>query len=305
MRIRVMPYKMGSASGKALAGALGALRINRDSSKMVPRVNDVIINWGCSSNAIILDPARVINQPQAVARASDKLATYRALAESVTAPYIVRYTTEKRHTLTWLDAGETVVCRTKLNGHSGEGIVLATTPEELVDAPMYTLYQKKVREWRVHVVGGRVVLTQRKARRLDVPDEQVNWKVRNHQNGFIYAHKDVGKIPPILGTIAREAVKVLGLDFGAVDVIEDKRGSLFILEVNTACGMEGNTLDQYAKAFNTTYLNRPVEQEEDEEDEVAAIKPEGWGRMEPELAMPADVGVKPYNPRRNFLGNPV
>jgi D-alanine-D-alanine ligase-like ATP-grasp enzyme len=40
------------------------------------------------------------------------------------------------------------------------------------------------------------------------------------------------------------------LDFGAVDVIwNEKEDKYYVLEVNTACGLEGTTLDKYVEQF--------------------------------------------------------
>src|SRR3546814_6628533 len=48
----------------------------------------------------------------------------------------------------------------------------------------------KKQEYRVHVLNGKVVDVQRKARVKDFPDDKVNWKIRNHDNGFIYARDE-------------------------------------------------------------------------------------------------------------------
>lgn len=148
-----------------------------------------------------------------------------------------------------INDGKTVVCRTILNGHSGAGIVLASTEEELVDAPLYTEYIPKKEEYRVHVFNGEVIHVSRKARRKDVPDENVNWKIRNHNNGFIFQHENF-ELPDECNVQALLAVKDLGLDFGAVDIIwNDKQQKAYVLEVNTAPGIEGKTLDAYVNAF--------------------------------------------------------
>ena len=78
-----------------------------------------------------------------------------------------------------LQEGNTVVARTILNGNSGAGIVLVENEEQLVDAPLYTVYIPKKQEYRVHVFRGQVLDVQRKARKQDVPDDEVNWKIRN------------------------------------------------------------------------------------------------------------------------------
>ncbi|MNY63636.1 hypothetical protein D3C86_2006230 [compost metagenome] len=46
------------------------------------------------------------------------------------------------------------------------------------------------------------------------------------------------------------AVNAIGLTFGAVDVIwNEYRHQAYVLEVNTAPGLTGTTLEKYAEAF--------------------------------------------------------
>ena len=89
---------------------------------------------------------------------------------------------------------------------------------------------------------------QQKRRKIEVPDDDVNWQIRNHQNGFIYSHQDVDKVitqAMNLGlTRDIEAIEHL-LTFGAIDVVVKKDGTYSILEVNTACGIEGETVEFY------------------------------------------------------------
>ena len=50
------------------------------------------------------------------------------------------------------------------------------------------------------------------------------------------------------------SVNLLGLDFGAVDIghrLQDNK--FFVFEINTAPGIEGSTLDKYAKAIYNYY----------------------------------------------------
>jgi glutathione synthase/RimK-type ligase-like ATP-grasp enzyme len=134
-----------------------------------------------------------------------------------------------------------------LTGHSGHGIIVATNTFELVDAPLYTAKTKHKNEYRVHVFKGKVIDVQQKKRRIGV---DANSLVRNHSNGWVYARADI-EPPEKLLLSAVEAVRLLGLDFGAVDighrVIDNK---VFVFEVNTAPGIEGTTLQRYVNAFN-------------------------------------------------------
>lgn len=251
MAMKLYQYKAGSASAKALAEKLGIKRIKLEGSKYKPKATDVIINWGSSTLPQELKNAIILNKPEAIAKASNKLSAFQAFKEAeVPTP---EFTTSFHEALKWIDkAGAMVVARTKLSGHSGEGIVLVQKEnrDELPNAPLYTEYVKKVQEYRLHVFKGNVFFIQRKARKQEVPDDEVNWQVRNHANGFIFAHQGVD-VPDSYKEAAVAAVKALGLDFGAVDIIETKKKECFVLEVNTACGLEGTTLDKYAEQFNS------------------------------------------------------
>jgi glutathione synthase/RimK-type ligase-like ATP-grasp enzyme len=137
-----------------------------------------------------------------------------------------------------------VLCRTILTGHSGAGIHWADTPDDLVDAPLYVKYVKKSEEYRVHVSADGVFLIQRKARRLD--HDNPDWRIRNHQNGFIYQRDNV-ECPGCVVTSAEAAFKATGLDFGAIDVIYNKtKDKAYVLEINTAPGLAGSTVTDYA-----------------------------------------------------------
>lgn len=142
-----------------------------------------------------------------------------------------------------------VVCRTLLRGHSGRGIVIADDVSELVQAPLYTQYIKKQSEYRVHVFFGEVIDIQKKMRRSDTPDSEVDWRVRNHSNGFVYGRDEV-RLPDGAQQLCIEAVSALGLDFGAVDIIHNAHyDEYYVLEVNTAPGLSGTTLEVYTDAF--------------------------------------------------------
>ncbi|MNN94301.1 hypothetical protein D3C81_2129010 [compost metagenome] len=78
----------------------------------------------------------------------------------------------------------------------------------------------------------------------------MNWKVRNLANGFIFARGEdaLGNVPKDVLDQAVKAVASLGLDFGAADVIyNDRQKKAYVLEVNTAPGLSGSTLDGYTQ----------------------------------------------------------
>lgn len=253
----IYPYKTGSASAKLLSEALGAKRIRREGSRFRGNPEKVVINWGCSELPEEVMNCKVINPPEITNIASNKLKFFKAITEFCNKTYshipLPPYTSSKEEAQSWLDGDNTIVVRHKLTGNSGEGIEIVD-PEDgatLPDAPLYVLYIKKKQEYRVHVAKGEVVDIQRKARRTDVPDDQIDWRIRNHDNGFIFARNDL-QVPRSVGEAAKRACTALNLDFGAVDVIwNDRQGTPYVLEVNTAPGLSGTTLEGYVERFKS------------------------------------------------------
>lgn len=162
---------------------------------------------------------------------------------------IPEYTTDYQTACDWVTAGKVVLNRTQLNGHSGAGIVVAARVEDVVvGCPLYVVYRKKKREYRVHVAFGKVIDVQQKMKRRDY-DGDVDYAVRNHHTGWIYARENV-ETSVTMEALAIRAVCLLGLDFGAVDIIYNERDDAFVvLEVNTAPGLEGATIEKYTAAF--------------------------------------------------------
>ena len=247
MSLILRPYKAASKSGKVLADALGIKRMAMEGSKWKNGPNKYVINWGANEIPNLPPGTVVMNRPDKVAIATDKLAFFQKMYGEVNLPmFFTNINDAAQH---MQETGRSVVCRTMLRANSGRGIVIADKVEDLVDAPLYTLYIKKKFEYRVHVAFGNVISIQQKARKVDVPDDQVNWRVRNHDNGFIFKREGVelGAEPR---SMSRKVVDNMGLNFGAVDLIyNEKQDSYYVLEVNTAPGLEGQTLEDYVDAF--------------------------------------------------------
>lgn len=241
----IYPYRKGSKSIKALREN-GFKSIKLENSRFKGRPNKVVINYGSSRLPLEVLKCRVINLPRAVSKAANKLSSFKAMAEyGVSVP---RFTEDAREALGW---DSVIVVRHKLTGHSGEGIELFSINggRDIPPAPLYVEYIKKKEEYRVHVFMDEVIDVQRKARKREVPDEEVNWQVRNLEGGFIYAREGV-ELPIEAHLQAINAVEALGLDFGAVDIIWNERSdTYYVLEVNTAPGLTGTTLEKYVEAF--------------------------------------------------------
>lgn len=258
MPLSIYSYKYGSASAKALAEALDVKRIKHDRSRFRGNQNKIVLNWGASEVPEEVAKCRVLNPAEEVKKASNKLEFFRTMQG---ASWLPAFTEERSEAARWLNAeGGAVVCRTILNGHSGTGIVLSESEEELVAAPLYVRYIKKKEEYRVHVFAEHfmgqldsyeVFDIQRKARRLDAGPEEINWQIRNHQNGFIYQRDDV-QCPQVVQQAAVECLARTGLDFGAVDVIyNDHNRKAYVLEINTAPGLSGTTIENYSNMIRS------------------------------------------------------
>ena len=253
----IYPYKMGSKSARALSNELKrrghrALLVRSD-GRYRPYRNHLVINWGNSvvpnwrHPTVGANPNQFQNSVQGVTRASNKLTAFRAMHEKGVS--IPEFTTDinyvKEH---WTD--KDVLARTILTGHAGNGIehvIWSTfgTDDHIPRAPLYVKYIKKSVEYRVHVFNNEVIDVQQKRNRQGVPAEDIDYKVRSHANGWVFCRENVVPDPSVLNeSIA--AVNALGLDFGAVDVIWNNHyNRAYVLEVNTAPGLEGTTLTNY------------------------------------------------------------
>jgi glutathione synthase/RimK-type ligase-like ATP-grasp enzyme len=257
-RVFVYPYHQNSASAKALAESLSAPRIRRENSKFRPSPYKTVINWGASTLPTSVLGSRILNRGDAVGAASNKAIAFEVLhLAGVSVPAFTRSPVDALH---WYTEGRTVFARHILTGHGGEGIEDLNDAGELgleraLSAPLFVEYIPKREEYRVHVFNGKVIDVQQKKLRLTddlgvpVDPTLVNWKIRNHQNGFIFARNEIEPDVKVLET-GIAAVKALDLLFGAVDVIwNEARQQAYALEVNTAPGLEGTTIELYTNAF--------------------------------------------------------
>lgn len=249
MRMSIYPYNKASKSAKLLSRALGIKRIKHQNSKFKGRMSKMVINYGSSSLPSEVLKCRVLNKPENVELASNKLKTFRKLSEN-SEINIPEFCTNINDAESMLEDGSKVVVRSVLNGHSGQGITIVGDSIDLITAPLYTKYIAKKFEFRVHIVNGKVIDLQRKARSREVADENVNWQIRNHSNGFIFMRENV-ELPEETKEMCIKAVNQLGLDFAGIDLIwNEQEDKYYILEVNTAVGLTGTTLERYTEAFN-------------------------------------------------------
>jgi len=256
-QFRIYPYKMGSQSATMLAEGLRERGTRTfkvyPNRRYLPRNNHVIINWG--SGALPDWYGRevsILNDPHKVLRVGNKLLGFQDLERGEV--QIPRFTTNPNVAKEW---GCPIVARHKLRGHSGDGAEYVESPNDLAAdwtrAPLFVEYKKKKTEYRVHVFQGEVIDIQEKRKRREVENDDVNYKIRNKHTGWVYCRDGID-CPASVSSNSILAVQSCGLDFGAVDVIwNDHEQKPYILEINTAPGLEGTTLEKYVAAF-TKYI---------------------------------------------------
>lgn len=250
-------YSHNNGEGsRNLARALNVKRLKHEGSRVRPTSRDTVINWGASELPNQFRNASVVNDPTRITVATNKLSFFKAMKDvkldngkQITPDFF----TSKADAIKRLrEKGGAIVCRKVLSGSGGKGIVIAETEDQMVDAPLYTRYIPKQREYRIHILNGRIIDQQEKARRLD--EANPDWRVRNLENGFIYKREGV-RPPKCVSDVALKCMSAIRLDFGAVDVVySEKNNRAYCLEVNTAPGLEGQTVVNYARAFRE-FLN--------------------------------------------------
>lgn len=268
MTVLVLPYKKGSESARALSASLNCKRMKLENSLVKDKDDLTIINWGNSTQDLShLSSAKILNKPESVRLASHKLDFFRKIEEENKDAFVTvnipNWTTDPEVAKDWYTEGNDVVIRNTLQGHSGEGLDLIrynlnkSADSVIYNAPLYTKYMKKRDEYRVHIMRGVPILIQRKGVRSSATPE--TYQIRNTANGFIYLLSDVKPEGDVLSQ-AVNAVNVLGLDFGAVDVIWNEHKKLAtVLEVNTACGLKGDTtLAKYKIGFERLLSNEEI-----------------------------------------------
>lgn len=109
----------------------------------------------------------------------------------------------------------------------------------------YVQYVPTTREFRVHVFGKKSVRAGMKVPRTSDPHP----RFRSWSGGWrlSYGSDCQEYMTPAIRKLAVKAVDALEYDFGAVDIAIKEGGGLVVWEVNSAPGLEGRTIEIYAR----------------------------------------------------------
>lgn len=105
----------------------------------------------------------------------------------------------------------------------------------------WTQVVPRVAEYRVHAFCGRVDHAAKKVPKSEEARTALIWNRENCD--FVYGRP----VSEAVKAAALAAVAAYGLDFGAVDVLEDSEGACYVLEVNLRPGLNEEMADYYAQ----------------------------------------------------------
>ena len=215
---------------------------------------DKVLFWG-TRVSITTNGAIVYNNPRSLSRASDKaVARMRFRDAGIPSPMLIS-TKELDH------VSYPVIIR-RTHHHGGMYFYVANDKEEV-----YSLLKKfikngdyyisevypKTEEYRVHCASGKALLVKRKPT-PDNPNE-IAWNFHiNEKPWTTINRKDYN---PDMIKMALDAVEVLGLDFGAVDIMSKPKIKGFpehvVLEVNTAPSFTPYLIQKYGMYFDLLF----------------------------------------------------
>ncbi len=190
---------------------------------------DLVIRWGCTSN-LIGEPT-VVNKAKAIHYASDKATSRKEFADAGLAPR------------TWLSFEEfraqafgdiyPVIVRPSTHAQGKNLDVCNTHAEVFTACEKYgdfyiSEFIDKVQEFRVFALQGRVVWV---AEKTPADPKAVAWNVAQ---GGKFDNVRWGQWNLKMISVALEAYRMSGLDFGGIDVMVDKGGKSYVLEINSA-----------------------------------------------------------------------
>lgn len=228
--------------------------------RVIPDNLSLVFRWGTTSN---VDCRNVVNTAEAIHRVNDK-AGFRSLLMDAWADAGANGQPLCPYTYREGDAGAQdilehlgkVVIRPRVHAQ-GKHVYLCETLDQMAGAIRrcgagfyVSQYIAKMAEYRVTFVQGRVVWV---AQKTPGDPNAIAWNVARGGR-FDNVRWDAWPLRTI--RVAREAFVLSGLDFGAVDVMVDRDGRPYVLEINSAPSQTSPYRQEcMAKAFDYIVRN--------------------------------------------------
>lgn len=212
---------------------------------------DLAIRWGCTSN-LNTPNATIINNAKAIHWVSDKATSRMQFAINGLSP---------KTALCIQDFAEDMffpaVVRPSTHAQ-GKNLDLCNTLEEVEAAcnkygeHYISKFIDKVEEYRVFILQGRVVWV---AKKTPADPKAIAWNVAQ---GGSFENVKWGQWNLSMCNIAIKSFHMSGLDFGGVDIMIDKDGRSYVLEINSAPSQTSPYRQECcARAFDHLIKNFP------------------------------------------------
>ena len=237
-------------------------RLSRHDFTNVPQeYADLMIRWGCTAS-IGTDCRLVYNKAEGIRLASNKGKCRDILYQNnIAVPEPVDLTPLLRGT----DWGVSFPLVVRPTFHQkGKNFLLFNNFSDFMsgwqrvsrlDQPYASRFYPKTTEYRVHIAHGKVLIVQQKLQTSVTNGE--NW---SHGNGYSFEVVGWKQYRKDIVDLAVKTIEVLGLDFGAVDIMADPLDSSLpkavVCEVNTSPRLEGYTAERYAEYFDWLIQNK-------------------------------------------------
>jgi hypothetical protein len=228
-------------TAKLLAADLGIPCYNPHGGEVNGK-SKYVIRWGTGAGLGYI-PEIVVNKKAAVRKAVNKLGSIKLFNDNGirTAPF-----------------STTTPCVGRSIEHTqGQNFWLCWAPDQVHTAKMegaeyFIDYIPIKQEYRIHVMDGEVVFTQRK-----YPKDRVSsafMGIQGFSNGW-HKHAFDGEVSEDIIKTAKNAVAALGLDFGGVDILISQTDNLaYVAEVNTGPALP----TEEVRKFYTEYFTKKL-----------------------------------------------
>jgi glutathione synthase/RimK-type ligase-like ATP-grasp enzyme len=210
--------------------------IRMDHGTELPSLINVLIRWG-SSKTFTGKAHRVLNKKKAIELARDKYNSLIVLKKAgIEVPKISQNPSDLKFPF----------LARKSHHQEAKDLFLCLQSRDTIQAKKsgadyYIQYVPTKKEFRIHIINDKIVKVFEKIPSYD--DKMITFVRNNAFASFKTTDFDEAN------KIALKAVKILGLDFGAVDIILGDDNKLYVLEVNTAPRLNSNTLEIYVEEF--------------------------------------------------------